>query len=56
MADEGIAAGCVLAALNREGIESVDEQSRAFVGALWIVQIATELRIIRRVLTTPPKS
>jgi hypothetical protein len=45
----------VLAALGREGIEAIEEQARAYVGAWTIVQIATELRIIRRALTTPAK-
>lgn len=54
--DLGVAARCVLAALNREEFESVAEEARAYVGAITIVEIARELRIIRTALTTPPKT
>jgi hypothetical protein len=45
----------VLAALGRKASGFESEDARAYVGAMLLVEAVTELRIIRKALTTPPK-
>jgi hypothetical protein len=43
----------LLAALNRQPVDSDDEQSRIVVGALLVIEAFAELQNIRRLLQQP---
>jgi len=49
----GVAAYCVLTLLGRELSDSPNEDARAYVGAILLVEAFQELRQIRRLLTAP---